>query len=77
MSGRAQMLPVWFFIGVLLTAYGIIVLAASVIDFNAPGTAMLARYHPGLFGGVVLLLLGGLYTFLFRPGRRSRRGERE
>lgn len=71
MSGKAQMLPVWFFIGVLLSAYGIIILVASLVDFNEPAASVLANYHPGLFGGVLLLLLGGFYTLWFRPGRRT------
>jgi len=33
---------------------------------------VLSQYHPGLFGGVLLLLLGGIYTWWFWPGRRKR-----
>jgi hypothetical protein len=70
MSGRAHMLPVWFFIGVLLLIYGVIILATALADFSKPTTVVLARYHPGLFGGILLLLIGSFYTFWFWPGRR-------
>jgi hypothetical protein len=71
MSGKAHMLPVWFFIGVLLTAYGCIILATALVDFSKPTTAVLAQYHPALFGGILLLLIGGFYTIWFWPRRRK------
>jgi hypothetical protein len=63
--------PVWLFIGILLTVYGFIILATAVVDFSEPTTVVLAKYHPGLFGGILLLLIGGFYTFWFWPGRHK------
>jgi hypothetical protein len=71
MSGRHHMLPVWFFIGILLTVYGFIILTTALVDFSQPTTVVLAQYHPGLFGGILLLLIGGFYTFWFWPGRHK------
>jgi hypothetical protein len=67
MARHQEMLPVWFFIGLLLTAYGIIILITSLIDWPHPSAAVLARYHPGVWGGIVLLLIGGFYVFHFWP----------
>jgi hypothetical protein len=67
------MLPVWFFIGILLTVYGVIILITAIADLSQPSTAVLANYHPGIFGGILLLLIGGFYTFWFWPGRRRNR----
>jgi hypothetical protein len=72
MSKETHMLPVWFFIGVLLAIYGVIILVMAVLDFSQTSQAVLAEYHPGLFGGVLLILLGGFYTFWFWPGRRKK-----
>lgn len=66
------MLPVWFFIGVLLTLYGIIVLITAIEDFSRPPQAALAQYHAGIWGGILLILVGGFYVIRFRP-RKSRR----
>lgn len=71
MSKQVRMLPVWFFIGVLLVIYGVIIFTVAVVDFNHPSAVVLSQYHPDLFGGMVLLLIGGLYTFWFWPGRRK------
>lgn len=67
------MLPVWFFIGVLLTIYGVIIFVTALVDYSQPTAVVLAKFHPGLFGGVFLLLIGGFYAFWFWPGRRKNR----
>jgi hypothetical protein len=67
MSRERPILPVWFFIGVLLTIYGIIILVTAIVDFFQPTSVVLARYHPGLWGGILLMLIGGFYTFRFWP----------
>ena len=72
MNKETHMLPVWFFIGVLLAIYGVIILVMAILDFNQTSEAVLAEYHPGLFGGVLLILLGSFYTFWFWPGRRKK-----
>lgn len=64
------MLPVWFFIGLLLTAYGVIILATALSEWSSPPPVVLARYHPGVWGGVILLVIGGFYAIKFRPRRR-------
>ncbi len=65
-----RMLPVWFFIGVLLLVYGVIILLTSLRSFDQTGAVVLANYHAGIWAGVVLILLGGIYTLKFRPRRR-------
>jgi len=70
MSERQHMLPVWFFIGMLLTVYGVIVFITSLVDWSEPTAALLSQYHPGLWGGILLLVIGGVYTFHFWPRRR-------
>jgi len=74
MRARHHMLPVWFFIGLLLTMYGIIILITSLVDWSQPSQAILAQYHPGLWGGILLLLIGSFYVLKFRPRRPSGNG---
>jgi len=69
MRERRHMLPVWFFIGLLLSAYGIIILITSITDWSHPSSAILSQYHPGFWGSIVLLVIGGVYTMQFRPRR--------
>jgi FtsH-binding integral membrane protein len=67
MRERHHMLPVWFFIGLLLTIYGVIVLVAAIVDWSQPSQAILSQYHAGLWGGILLLLIGGVYVLKFWP----------
>lgn len=77
MRQRQQMLPVWFFIGLLLTIYGTIILITSIIDWSKPSKTILAQYHPGLWGGFVLLVIGCIYLWKFHPRRPPKNdGER-
>lgn len=68
MRHRSQMLPVWFFIGVLLVLYGIIIVWTGLAEWTHPPATVLSRYHPTFWGGLVLLVLGGFYAIRFRPG---------
>ena len=67
------MLPVWFFIGVLLTLYGVIILVTAISELSYPSTVVLAQYHAGIWGGILLIAIGGFYTLRFWP----RKGEKE
>lgn len=69
MRERQHMLPVWFFIGLLLFVYGVIILAASLHEWSHPSAVVLAHYHPGVWGGLLLLAIGGIYTIRFWPRR--------
>jgi hypothetical protein len=71
MSRERHMVPVWFFIGILLVLYGATVLVASWLDYSKPTTVALAQYHPGIYGGIFLLVIGGFYAIWFRPGRHK------
>ena len=67
MSKERNMLSVWFFIGVLLTIYGAVILIASISNWSSPSTAALAKYHSGVWEGILLLLIGAFYVLRFRP----------
>ncbi len=65
-----EMLPVWFFIGVLLLIYGIIILTIGIKEFSHPAPVVLAKYHASLWGGILLTVLGSFYTIRFWPRHR-------
>jgi membrane protein implicated in regulation of membrane protease activity len=69
-----QMLSVWFFIGLLLLTYGVIVLSVSLLEYSHPAPVVLANEHLNVWAGVLLMLFGVFYTVRFRP-RRKRRDE--
>jgi hypothetical protein len=69
MSHNARQISIWFFIGVLLALYGLLILAAGLVNWNSPGDVVLGDLHIGVWWGALLLILGGIYSFLFAPNR--------
>jgi hypothetical protein len=69
---RSGMISIWFFIGVLLLAYGILILASGVWELSSPPEhpVVLANLHVGIWWGALMIVLGGFYTFRFLPGRK-------
>jgi hypothetical protein len=63
-----QALSIWFFIGVLLTAYGIIITASGIYEYNRPQpNVVLSELHAPVWWGLLLLLIGLIYTIKFFP----------
>ena len=67
-------LSIWFFVGVMLTIYGIIILIVNIPAFSSPGEnshVVLERLHSGLWWGILLVVLGILFLKLHWPGKHS------
>lgn len=67
---RATM-SIWFFAGVMLLAYGVVILAAGLWELQHPlaNPPQLANLHAPIWWGALLLLTGVVYTLKFRPRR--------
>jgi hypothetical protein len=63
---------IWFFIGVILTVYGVLILGASLRDLVVPPqhSVVLANLHAGIWWGALLIALGVIYTLVFAPWRK-------
>jgi len=68
---KTGMVPIWFFIGVILLAYGAIITGASIYEVFVPParTVVLADLHAGVWWGGFLFLVGLFYSVHFWPGR--------
>jgi len=67
-------LSIWFFVGVMLTIYGIIILIANIPAFSSTIQSphvVLERLHAGLWWSILLILLGALFLYLHWPGKHS------
>ena len=65
------MLSIWFFIGVLLLAYGFLILGSGLYELVSPPDhpVVLANLHAGIWWGALLIVLGAIYTSRFRPAK--------
>jgi len=65
------MISIWFFIGVLLLIYGVLILGAGIYDLSnlAAHPVVMSELHAGIWWGALLIALGVVYSLRFRPGR--------
>jgi hypothetical protein len=67
-------LPIWFFVGLILGAYGLIILVAGLMGDVRP--TVLAELRPALWWSAVMIAAGGILTFIGLWGhRRAKKGE--
>ena len=67
-------LSIWFFCGILMLAYGVVLVFTGISEFHSPPPnevllPWLPPLHPNLWWGAVMTVFGGFYTIRFRPGR--------
>ncbi|HUP04593.1 MAG TPA: hypothetical protein VMU19_11425 [Bryobacteraceae bacterium] len=62
-------ISVWFFTGVLLAFYGVVILAYGLATLGDPPDPRraLSDLRPEIWWGALLFLFGGFYTFKFYP----------
>ena len=65
-------ISIWFFIGVLLIIYGVLIFGNGTLEWitgtYAPGV-QLTHLHMPVWWGALLGALGVVYAIKFRPGR--------
>jgi hypothetical protein len=62
-------ISIWFFIGVLLSAYGLLITATGLYELSSPPDPLpvLANLHASIWWGAVLLVIGLVYFVRFFP----------
>jgi hypothetical protein len=69
---RRSFISIWFFIGLLLDIYGVLILGAGVYNLYHPPDVKMAYLHAGIWWGALLILLGLVYTVKFAPKAKSK-----
>ncbi len=64
------MIPVWFFVGVLVDVYGVLILMSGLAEWSNPPSTVLAELHAPVWWGGVLVVIGTTYCAAFRPRRK-------
>ncbi len=80
MPERKHFISIWFFIGLQLGIYGVLILGSGIYEVLSPPAAavqggiernIMAHLHAALWWGALLLALGLFYSLNFRPGREK------
>lgn len=59
------LISIWYFIGLLLLVYGVIILVSALL-VTPERPPVLAHLRADLWWGVLLTILGAVYTMVFR-----------
>ncbi|MGH9607250.1 MAG: hypothetical protein ACRD3N_16300 [Terracidiphilus sp.] len=67
-------ISIWFFVGVLLTIYGAMILGYGIFSLitGSVSNVALANLHAPVWWGAMLTALGIFYLVKFRPGKTDR-----
>jgi hypothetical protein len=70
-NDRPDSISIWFFIGVLLVIYGVLITGSAIYQIFVPVASppVLHELRPGLWWGVILFVLGSVYCVKFKPAR--------
>lgn len=69
MTENHHIIPVWFFVGVLLLIYGVLIFISGLAEWSHPSNTVEANLHAPVWWGALLIALGSLYCTLFRPSK--------
>jgi hypothetical protein len=69
MSEKHHIIPVWFFVGLLLFVYGWMILISGLAEWSHPSDTVLASLHAPVWWGSLLIILGSVYCLMFRPSK--------
>jgi FtsH-binding integral membrane protein len=62
-----HMIPVWFFVGLLLFIYGILITLQGLVEYSNPPVA---NYHAPIWWGIVMIIIGGIFFQRFYPRKK-------
>jgi hypothetical protein len=68
-TGRGESLSIWFFVGIMTLAYGIVLFPYGAWEWfggHEPAT-VLHELHPTFWWGLLLVIFGAFYTIRYRP----------
>jgi hypothetical protein len=66
---KNRAISIWFFVGTLTLAYGIVLIGTGAYEFSHPIHTVLAEFHSTFWWGLLMTVFGAFYTIRFRPGK--------
>ena len=67
MTENHHIIPVWFFVGVMLLLYGILIFVSGLVEWPHPPATVLSNLHAPVWWGALLTIIGGIYVYLYKP----------
>jgi len=70
MPQEKKTFSIWYFIGLLILVYGILILGAGLGELSSPSPVVMTELHVSIWWGALLIVIGLVYVYFFRPGRQ-------
>jgi len=67
---RHDTISIWFFIGLLILIYGVLIFGAGIAELSSPPPVVMAQLHVTIWWGALLIVIGAVYVYLFRPASK-------
>lgn len=64
---KRHMLPVWFFVGVILLIYGVLIMVTGLVEYSSGPETVLGNLHPAVWWGAIMAVAGAFYVNRYRP----------
>jgi Na+/H+ antiporter NhaD/arsenite permease-like protein len=73
MHAEDERISIWFFIGLIVFVYGLLITGAGVYELFVPPArpVVLASLHAGIWWGALLVILGAFYLYRFAPKKEK------
>ncbi len=73
MPDKAHFISIWYFIGLLLVAYGVLITGAGIYELFVPPERLVAMagLRASIWWGALLLILGAFYVYHFSPRKKK------
>jgi hypothetical protein len=73
MHAQEERFSIWFFIGLLVFVYGVLITGAGLYELFVPAEhpVVLASLHAGIWWGALLVILGGFYLYRYYPKKEK------
>jgi hypothetical protein len=77
MTGKKGQISIWFFIGCLLSIYGVLITGAGLYELVSPPErpVVLAELHAPIWWGLLMLAGGLTYIYYFRPAKDDKQSK--
>jgi len=71
-ESQEHQIPIWFFIGMTLLVYGVVISLYGLASWGDPDKMKMAMSgcHADVWWGAGMAALGAFYTVRFRPGKK-------
>ena len=63
------MIPVWFFVGILLLIYGLVIFISGIYWYINTADIIAGHLHAGIWWGSLMIILGIYFVIKYLPNK--------